>query len=256
MGTGYTLIGQRKNGQEFPVDIGLNPVQTSNGLVVVCSIIDMTKRKEAENDITNKIRDLERKITKLNKLSKTDALTKIRNRRELDIQLELCYRLAQKKGEAISFILLDIDNFKGYNDSFGHQAGDLVLKHIANIMTLSLRQAEIVARYGGEEFGIILPASNIDGTMRTAERIRKRIEEFECPFQHITVSIGCATLYPKVVPNADLEEVANLVRMADRALYFSKRSGKNRVTHFDHLVLNPNEKLSDWNIQYETPVDE
>jgi diguanylate cyclase (GGDEF)-like protein/PAS domain S-box-containing protein len=254
MGTKYSLTGQRKDGKEFPVAIGLNPVQTPDGLVVVCSIIDLTKRKETEKNINNKIRHLENRISKLDKLSKTDALTATRNRRELDIQLELRYHIAQKNGEAISFILLDIDDFKGYNDSFGHQAGDEVLKFIAKIITLSLRRSEIIARYGGEEFGIILPDSNIDDTLHTAERIRKAIEEFECPFRHITVSIGCATLYPKVDLNPDPEEITDIIRMADQALYFSKRSGKNQVTHYGQLILHP-EELSGWEIQYKTPLD-
>lgn len=256
MGTELTLTGLRKNGQEFPVDIGLNPVQTPNGLVVVCSIIDLTKRRAVENNINNKIRDLEEKVSRLDKLSKTDVLTAIGNRRSLNVQLELCYHLAQKKGEAISFILLDIDDFKRYNDSFGHVAGDEVLKFIAKLITLTLRRSEIIARYGGEEFGIILPASNIDDALRTAERVRKAIEEFECPFQRITISIGCATLYPKLGLNTDHEEIMDFIRMADRALYISKRSGKNRVTHFDQLILSPGEKLSEWEIQYDTPLDQ
>ncbi len=255
MGTTPDLIGQRKNGQEFPIDIGLNPVQTPQGLVVVCSVIDLTQKREAENFIAHKIQDLEQEITTLDKLSKTDGLTAIKNRRALDLQLEIQYRTAQKQGEPLSFILLDIDNFKHYNDNFGHLAGDEVLKFIAEIMTTSLRHTEIVARYGGEEFGTILPGSNVEEAMRTAERLRKAIEEFKCPFQRITISLGCATVFPVPTLAFDPEHIKNMIRMADMALYSSKRSGKNRVSHFDQLVLKPDETLSDWNIKHETPPD-
>jgi diguanylate cyclase (GGDEF)-like protein/PAS domain S-box-containing protein len=255
MGTTPDLTGLHKDGSEFPVDVGLNPVQTMDGLAVVCSIVDMTKREETETAIVKKIQNLEFKITKLDKLSNTDALTEVKNRRAMDIQLELHYRIAQTKGEPISFLLLDIDNFKHYNDSFGHLAGDEVLKYISKILTTNLRRSEIIARYGGEEFGIILPGDNVTDAMRTAERLRKTIEEFECPFQRITVSIGCTTVFPKIGVGAEPDDAINLIRMADQALYYSKRNGRNRVIHFDQLVLSPEEKLNEWKFRFDQPFD-
>jgi diguanylate cyclase (GGDEF)-like protein/PAS domain S-box-containing protein len=255
MGTELELIGQHKNGREFPLDIGLNPVHTSDGLIVVCSIIDMTKRKAAHNVITEKIKQLEGEISVLDKLSSTDELTSINNRRALFKQLELHYRIAQKEFQPLSFILLDVDNFKNFNDTLGHIAGDEVLKTIAVLMKKSVRKTEIVARYGGEEFGMLLPDTNTNEAKLLAERLRKMIEGYEWAQRKITVSIGTATVLPKSNQPITEVEINQFFIMADKALYFSKKSGKNRVTHFNDLDLEPQENLSNWKIKHETPPD-
>lgn len=255
LGTDLELTGQRKDGTEFPLDIGLNPVETADGLVVVCSVIDMTKRKAAKKIFTEKIRQLEGEISVLDKLSLTDELTSVSNRRALFKQLELHYRIAQREARPISFLLLDIDDFKKYNDTLGHIAGDKVLKLIAEIMTKSVRRTEIVARYGGEEFGMILPSTDANDAKLLAERLRKMIEEFRWSLKNITVSIGTATLFSKTGQALDPDNINNFIIMADKALYFSKHSGKNKATHFNDLVITPEENLSNWKIQHETPTD-
>jgi diguanylate cyclase (GGDEF)-like protein len=239
----------------FPLDIGLNPVQTADGLVVVCSIMDMTGRKAAKIILTEKIQQLESEISMLDQLSLTDELTSISNRRALFKQFELQYRIAQKESWPISFLLLDIDNFKNYNDTLGHVAGDKILKFVAEIMIKSVRRTEIVARYGGEEFGMILPAADPKDAKLLAERLRKMIMEFNWPLKNITVSIGTATIFPKTGQTIDPDDINNFIIMADKALYFSKQSGKNKVTHFNDLVLDPQENLSNWKIHHETPTD-
>jgi diguanylate cyclase (GGDEF)-like protein/PAS domain S-box-containing protein len=255
MGTELELIGQHKDGTEFPLDIGLNPVQTANGMVVVCSVMDMTNRKAAKIILTEKIRQLESEISILDNLSLTDELTSVSNRRALFKQLELHYRIAQKETQPISFLLLDVDDFKNYNDTLGHVAGDKVLKLIAEIMTKSVRRTEIVSRYGGEEFGMILPSADANEAKLLAERLRKMIEEFDWPLKNITASIGTATIFPKTGQTIDPDDINNFIIMADKALYFSKQSGKNIVTHFNDLVTEPEENLSKWKIHHETPTD-
>jgi diguanylate cyclase (GGDEF)-like protein len=198
---------------------------------------------------------LENEISVLDKLSSTDELTSVNNRRALFKQLELHYRIAQNESQPISFMLLDIDNFKNFNDSLGHIAGDEVLKTIAGLMTKSVRKTEIVARYGGEEFAMILPETNTNDAKLLAERLRKRIAGYKWPVEKITVSIGTATLFPKTDQPITEVEINKFFIMADKALYFSKEAGKNKVTHFDNLTLEPGENLSNWKIRHETPTE-
>jgi len=255
MGTDIELSGQRKDGSKFPLDIGLNPVQTIDGLVVVCSIIDISRGKATKITYAKKIRQLEKEISVLDKLSLTDELTSVNNRRALFKQLELHYRIAQKENQPISFVLIDIDNFKSYNDTFGHPAGDTILRTIAEIMTKSVRRTEIVARYGGEEFGMILPSTDVNEAKSLTERLRKMIEEHAWPLREITISAGTATVFPKSSQAIDPDGISNFIIMVDQALYYSKRTGKNRVTHFDDMPINQQENLSDWKIHHETPAD-
>lgn len=255
MGLNLELSGQSKNGDHFPVDIGLNPVNTHEGVVIICSVIDLSKQKASDSLNVEKILELEKEISVLGKLARTDELTGIHNRRALFKQLELLYRLAQNGNHPLSFILLDIDNFKQYNDTYGHIKGDHVLKNVAATIVRSTRKTEFVARYGGEEFAVILPATKPDEAKSLAERMRRTIESFEWPNRNITISIGISTLHPKSFPDENSLDTSKLIIMADQALYFSKRNGKNMATHYNDLVVAPNENLSEWNLKHETPTD-
>lgn len=118
-------------------------------------------------------------------------------------------------------IFLDIDNFKSYNDTFGHVAGDVVLQKTADIIKNSIRTVDIVGRYGGEEFVIILPGTKEEGAVAVAERIRKSIEMYPFPHRKVTASLGIA-----LAKNSD--SVDSLLERADQSLYQAKRQGKNR----------------------------
>jgi diguanylate cyclase (GGDEF)-like protein/PAS domain S-box-containing protein len=255
MGTSLEFPGVRKDGTEIPLDIGLNPVYSPDGLMVICSIIDVTKRKETENIAVQKIQLLESEIVTLDKLSLTDELTSLFNRRALFKHLELHYRIAQKESLSLSFILADIDDFKGYNDVFGHLAGDEVLKLLANAMMASFRRTDIICRYGGEEMAVILPSTDAKEAKIMGERLRKEIEEFKWPNRGITLSIGVATLSPQINQTASLGGTNNFITMADIALYSSKRSGKNKTTHYKDIEADPQKRISDWKIQHDTPAD-
>jgi diguanylate cyclase (GGDEF)-like protein/PAS domain S-box-containing protein len=255
MGTDLELVGQHKDGHSLSLDIGLNPIHNSDRLVMVCSIIDNARGKESKTLLTEKIRNLEYEISVLGRLSLTDELTSVNNRRALFKQLELQHSLALRENQPISFVLIDVDNFKSYNDTYGHIQGDRLLRIIAEIMTTSVRRTEIVGRYGGEEFGMILPAADASEARILAERLRKMIEEYDWPARKITISAGAATLYPQQTAAGDPDAINNFVVMADRALYFSKSNGKNQVTHFNDLPSHDQENLSDWKIKHETPTD-
>jgi diguanylate cyclase (GGDEF)-like protein len=202
-----------------------------------------------------KIQRLESEIEALGKLSVTDELTSLFNRRALFKHLELHYRVAQRESLPLSFILADIDDFKEYNDTFGHVAGDEILKLLASIMMASFRRTDIICRYGGEEIAVILPSTDVNEAKAMGERLRKEIEEFKWPLRGITLSVGTATLVPRRNQTASLGGINDFITMADMALYSCKRSGKNKAIHFHDIEADPLKQIKDWKIQHDTPPD-
>ena len=167
---------------------------------------------------------------KLKLLSTTDGLTGIANRRRFDDQLYIEWGRALREREPISFIFLDIDNFKKYNDYFGHIQGDECLRTIAQtIQQIHKRDTDIVARYGGEEFAVVLPNTDLIGAEACARRLAKRVEALALPHPNngdyaiITVSMGISS----VIPRADVtpEQVLYFV---DGCMYEAKETGRNR----------------------------
>jgi diguanylate cyclase (GGDEF)-like protein len=158
----------------------------------------------------------------------TDSLTGCYNRRSFELQLERDLHLATRMRQPLSLIMLDLDNFKDINDQAGHDAGDVALCMLADNLRAELRAVDTAARFGGDEFVIILPQADTEGALLVAERLRKRIEEMNVPgFGQVTSSFGVAT-FPVHASSRD-----TLVVAADRALYDSKDSGRNRVTATD-----------------------
>jgi diguanylate cyclase (GGDEF)-like protein len=157
----------------------------------------------------------------------TDSLTGLANRWTFDEELALEWRRAERVGDPLALILLDIDNFKTINDTQGHQAGDEVLRKVGQVLAASVRQVDLAARYGGEEFAVIVPETDLDGALDLAERLRKALESDEIELHNgvrlsVTASLGAAV-------KGDLPGGEKLVAAADKALYEAKRAGKNRV---------------------------
>ncbi len=159
-----------------------------------------------------------------------DELTGIYNRRFLEEYARKLLAMARRKGQPLGFIMMDLDHFKEFNDIYGHEVGDRILRHFAKTATQAMREANLAARYGGEEFVAILPETDAQGCMRLAERIRLAVERMvmpsgtEKPLPQLTVSLGIA-VYPE--HGQTLEE---LLQASDKALYESKRAGRNRTT--------------------------
>jgi len=126
----------------------------------------------------------------------------------------------------MSFMMLDVDEFKSYNDRFGHPAGDEALKLVGLILKDMVRGEDVPARYGGEEFAVLFPQTSIKEAEAIAERIRERVQETEFPYRRVTVSIGLSTY------SGELSSMSQLVSAADQALYDAKRSGRNTVCSF------------------------
>jgi len=159
-----------------------------------------------------------------------DALTKIPNRRGFDNRLSVEWARAFREKTPISLLIMDIDKFKNYNDTYGHQQGDVALRTCADTASTALmRSVDFAARWGGEEFVVLLPGSDVDGAAGVAERIRSKIEEAviltgEGMETGITVSIGVNSMIPNPGDNVD-----DFIRKADLALYRAKDTGRNKV---------------------------
>ena len=153
----------------------------------------------------------------------TDGLTGLMNRRAFQEALHQRISHAHRYKEPLSLLMLDVDNFKRYNDNYGHPAGDEVLRIISRIMQDTTRIGDQVARYGGEEFAIILPQADMDLACMVADRIKENVCSYAFPESEVTISIGVATLH------RDIEDPDMLVCEADSALYNAKRAGRNRV---------------------------
>jgi len=183
------------------------------------------------------VNNLQRTNSKLESLSHIDPLTDIPNRRFFDTNFEKEWARCRRDKLPISLLLVDIDRFKLYNDSYGHPAGDHVLKQVAKCLKNSVRRpTDFVARYGGEEFAVVLADTAKSGVTRTAERILEGVRDLHISHDcreageepYVTVSIGASCRIPAGIDNLDL-----LIELADKALYEAKRGGRNRLVKKD-----------------------
>ncbi|ACO04295.1 MAG TPA: GGDEF domain-containing protein [Persephonella sp.] len=172
---------------------------------------------------------------KLYEMTITDELTKVANRRFFQEAVEKELKRAYRERYPVSLLIVDVDHFKEYNDSFGHTAGDRCLCSVAEILKkYRKRSYDLVARYGGDEFIVVLPKASEDYAMNVAQMIRSDVEDL-CikhiePFNRVTVSIGVAVLNGKRIKGVT---VKNLINTADKALYIAKKEGRNRVVKLD-----------------------
>jgi len=212
---GLVIIGNRHNGRPYTnPEIELFSIFT-NFLAV---------------SLTNS-----RMYSEMKRISLTDPLTGLFNRRYFENFLHSELSRARRFDHTVSLVMLDVDNFKNYNDQYGHTNGDILLRNLATVLTKTARCSDFVSRFGGEEFCVILPEVAQEGALRFADRLRNNICSH--PFQQrevqpngqITISVGTAT-YPT---DAQLEE--ELVDKADTALYEAKRKGRNRVAVYSKL---------------------
>jgi diguanylate cyclase (GGDEF)-like protein len=171
----------------------------------------------------------------LERLSRIDGLTGLDNRRHLEERLEEQFEHANRLHEPFAIVMCDLDKFKSVNDTYGHQAGDAVLRQCATILKSAAREIDRVGRYGGEEFMLILPGTVLDAAVTFAERVRKAVEAHTFDLGdgrgttiRRTMSLGVAGWPHPKIANCD-----GLVRAADDSLYVAKETGRNRVVRFD-----------------------
>ena len=176
----------------------------------------------------NIVIDYGRLYERTKQLSITDGLTKLYNHRFFQDALKREFTRSGRHRSPLSLVLLDIDHFKGFNDTYGHQQGDVVLQELARILRGQVRTLDVVARYGGEEFAVVMPDAPADIALRVAERLRAAVEAHPVPGPAgpltVTISLGVAT-----VPDEAIAAPAGIIAAADRALYRAKERGRNRV---------------------------
>lgn len=153
----------------------------------------------------------------------TDGLTSLKNRRAFERHLQEEMLRAKRYGYGLSLLLIDVDHFKRFNDTWGHLAGDETLRQTASLLQAQSRTSDFVSRYGGEEFALLLPHTGETAALLTADRIRTAFRRHPWPHQAVTVSIGVATLTAEVVAPTDL------IHQSDTALYWAKQQGRDRT---------------------------
>jgi len=195
----------------------------------------LTQLKQTEQQITTKNKELEYLATR-------DSLSGLYNRRAFLDKTNSAYALAKKQNTPLCCLMVDIDHFKRINDTYGHAAGDLIIKSVAEVLLAHSAEADLVARYGGEEFILLMPGKTLSESEAVANTLRQNImgivDTVDVELDTLSASFGLAHLIPEV------ENVADLIDRADQALYFAKKSGRNRVVCFSENVQDLQAELS------------
>ncbi len=233
------------------------PLLDGNGQVTtaISANIDITERKKQEHLIEQQRDELEAQNANLQQLTQrlaqanaqmermasTDALTGLPNHRVFRERLWREYLWSLEHDQPLSLIMLDVDHFKQFNDTYGHKAGDEVLRKVAQVLEEASNEGRLAARYGGEEFAVIMPQAGAEDAVSFAEEVREAIADVPCCYRQITASVGVSTLGLHTL-NPD-----TLIEEADQALYASKREGRNRVTHAtQNRLLIPTIPAEEW----------
>jgi len=233
---GIQIPGDPPRSLELVVTALYNSANQLEGRVIVAH--DITEHKWLENDLTFANEALTRQLEEINKLRDElqeqairDPLTNVFNRRYLSEFLVKEVARAEREQAPLSVVIMDVDNFKQFNDTYGHRCGDIVLKAIADFLVERTRRGDVVCRYGGEEFVILMPGVTLEVGYERAETWRQDFSESVVEYEGMkfsaTFSAGVAT-FPQ---HGTTDE--SLLQAADRALYQSKNAGKNRVTMYD-----------------------
>ncbi len=217
IGVGKEVTGLRKDGTTFPMRLGVSEMHVNNKMLFAGIISDITEQKQLEEQLRN--------------MAMKDGLTGISNRRFFDEALDREWRRMLRECGELSIILVDIDFFKRYNGTYGHQEGDACLKAVATAIDQSAhRPGDIAVRYGGEEFALLLPTTDLNAATDLAERIRRSVLALAIPHSasdvapHVTISLGVANIIPNQAAKPEI-----LLTLADQGLYAAKAAGRNRV---------------------------
>lgn len=178
---------------------------------------------------SNEVDTLRRNIENIQQEAMLDPLTGVKNRKTFDIEIERLVNAAKESGEPLALVMADIDYFKQFNDKWGHQTGDHVLRLVADVMNANIKGQDVLARYGGEEFAIILPGTTISNAVMLANRIRGAVEYRRLKKRRTDEDLGIMTLSMGVASLKWDDTIEGLIERADNCLYAAKKGGRNRV---------------------------
>ncbi len=188
---------------------------------------ELEKRLAQTSSEVELLRD---KLEKVREEAMTDALTGVANRKRFDESLRRARRVAETKGEPFSLVLCDIDHFKRFNDTWGHQTGDQIIRFVSACLSRFSAEHHVVARYGGEEFGVVMPNTKIEDALEIAEKIRQTVESKRLLRKSTSEDLGHITVSFGVSQHRSGESVEALIERCDMHLYASKAAGRNRVS--------------------------
>ncbi len=196
---------------------------------------DVTQMKLQEQIIREQNERLQIVQDKLIELSITDELTQLHNRRYFQTQFDFLMKSAIRQKAPMSLILLDIDHFKDYNDTYGHTEGDKILSSAGEILRKFVRETDIAARIGGEEFAVILPGTGKSGSESACKRLKELFDSYAWPNRKVTGSFGVASMQGDA--DAQSHSWEDLYRRADEAMYYAKEHGRDQLRHYDSIQL-------------------
>jgi diguanylate cyclase len=239
--SGFTDLGEQSDGYEGLVSASLEKLSDKASPVEIRTIVDDIIRETKAlsqsgkamqsrmKNATQELEELKQQFERAKTEALVDFLTGISNRKAFDQKLADCLHHTRSRGGPLCLLMIDIDHFKQFNDKYGHVVGDEVLKFTASRIRQTVRGTDFVARYGGEEFAVILPETGLAGAKRVAENLREAFSQGRLKkagsstyLGKLTVSIGVGQYRPD-------ETIEHLIQRADQALYFAKRSGRDRV---------------------------
>jgi diguanylate cyclase len=176
------------------------------------------------------MRELQRDLEQVRKEALTDSLTNLANRKAFDTEIRRIAKEADEAGVTFSLVMMDIDHFKSFNDNYGHQVGDQVLRLVARTLVEGVKGRDLAARFGGEEFSIILPETNTQGALKVADYLRKAVAGKEVINRNTGSKLGRITLSGGVAQYVPGEDIDDLIGRADAALYTAKHNGRNQIS--------------------------
>ncbi len=222
----------------------LDTEDTSAIRTMVDTLADATRRVQAENqtlesqlaDTTAEVGRLRANLESLRREAMTDGLTNLANRKAFDEALAAACAQADAKGHPLTLAVLDIDHFKKFNDTWGHQTGDQVIRYVASVIARNGPTPRTAARYGGEEFALIFPGEPTGAAMQVLESIRVEFSSRVLKRRSTDENLGAVTLSAGVAQRKPKEDPVSLIERADGALYASKNNGRNRTTSADEVA--------------------